>query len=225
MALATEIYSRVDRDLKHATDMNDRARRPRAEHRRVPPRLRDPEQALRVHRARRRRLALRGVQGPRGRRRRAHRDPQDELRRDREDDGLRPRRAAEQHEEDLDVRPPRGRPGGEVRLLVNCSSFLAPMIRPAREAPRCARGDLDGTVSTRACCLSAESRNSRGCSRLLRMRRYAQDRRASLIPLCKQPGRILCHLLMHTGTGTHKHSNGEGAVDGHPVRCAHKSTL
>ena len=26
MALATEIYSKVDRDLKHATDMNDRAR-------------------------------------------------------------------------------------------------------------------------------------------------------------------------------------------------------
>ena len=163
MALATEIYSRVDRDLRHATDMNDRARRPRAEHRRVPPRLRDPEQALRVHRARRRRLALRGVQGPRGRRRRAHRDPQDELRRDREDDGLRPRRAAEQHEEDLDVHPPRGRPGGEVRLLVNCSSLLAPMIRPARETPRCARGDLGGAVSTRACCLGAESRNSRGC--------------------------------------------------------------
>ena len=191
MALATEIYSKVDRDLKHATDMNDRARRPRAEHRRVPPRLRDPEQALRVHRARRRR---------------AHRGPQDELRRDREDDGLRPRRAAEQHEEDLDVHPPRGRPGGEVRLLVNCSSLLAPMIRPARETPRCARGDLGGAVSTRACCLSAESPEQPRLLRLLGTRRYAQDRRASLSPLGKQPGRILCHLLMHTAaqvlTGT-----------------------
>ena len=95
---------------------------------------------------------------------------------------------------------------------MNCRSFLAPMIRPARGTPRCTRGDLGGAVSTRACCLGAESPEQPRLLRLLRTRRYAQDRRASLSPLGKQPGRILRHLLMHTGTGTHRHSNGEGAV-------------
>ena len=48
----------------------------------------------------------------------------------------------------------------------------------------------------------------------------------SLSPLGKQPGRILRHLLMHTAaqalTGT---ATERGQQRGHPVRCAHKSTL